>query len=79
MAVQPQGACPFCVCVFCMHIGSYDDEPATLEDMEEFAAQQGYALDITPERYHHEIYLSDARKVPPERWRTVLRHPVRLA
>ncbi|MCI8473867.1 MAG: transcriptional regulator [Oscillospiraceae bacterium] len=65
------------LCVQCMHIGSYDDEPATLEDMEEFAAQQGYALDITPERYHHEIYLSDPRKVPPERRRTVLRVPVR--
>ena len=65
------------LCVQCMHIGSYDDEPATLEDMEEFAAQQGYALDITPERYHHEIYLSNPRKVPPERRRTVLRVPVR--
>ena len=60
-----------------MHVGSYDDEPATLESMEEFAARQGYVPDITPERYHHEIYLSDARKVPPEKRRTVLRVPVR--
>lgn len=65
------------LCVQCMHVGSYDDEPATLESMEEFAARQGYVPDITPERYHHEIYLSDARKVPPEKRRTVLRVPVR--
>lgn len=65
------------LCVQCMHMGSYDDEPATLESMEAFAARQGYVPDITPERYHHEIYLSDARKVPPEKRRTVLRVPVR--
>lgn len=65
------------LCVQCMHIGSYDDEPATLRAMEEFAALQGYVPDITPERHHHEIYLSDARKVPAERRRTVLRVPVR--
>lgn len=64
------------LCVQCMHIGSYDDEPATLQAMEEFAAGQGYVLDIGPQRYHHEIYLSDARKVAPERRKTVIREPV---
>ena len=65
------------LCVQCMHLGSYDDEPATLAAMEQFAEEQGYAVDIGPERYHHEIYLSDARKVPPERRKTVLRVPIR--
>lgn len=65
------------LCVQCMHLGSYDDEPATLRAMEEFAVREGYVPDIGPERYHHEIYLSDARKVPPERRKTVLRVPVR--
>lgn len=64
------------LCVQCMHLGSYDDEPATLRAMEEFAAKEGCVTDIGPERYHHEIYLSDARKVPPERRKTVLRIPV---
>lgn len=64
-------------CVQCMHIGSYDDEPATIQAMEEYAAAQGYAIDIKEERYHHEIYLSDVRKVSPERLKTVIRHPVR--
>lgn len=65
------------LCVQCMHLGSYDDEPATLQQMEEFARQQGYILDIGPERYHHEIYLSDARKVPPEKRKTVIREPIK--
>lgn len=65
------------LCVQCMHVGSYDDEPATLRAMEKFAAGQGYVLDVGPGRYHHEIYLSDARKVAPERRRTVIREPVK--
>ena len=65
------------LCVQCMHIGSYDDEPATIALMEEYMAEQGYALDITEQRHHHEIYLSDARRVVPERLKTVIRHPVR--
>ena len=67
------------LCVQCMHIGSYDDEPATVELMHSFMEEQGYALDITDQRIHHEIYLSDARKVAPERLKTVIRHPVRKA
>ena len=65
------------LCVQSMHLGSYDNEPATLAAMERFAGEQGCVLDIGPERFHHEIYLSDPRKVPPERRRTVLRVPVR--
>ena len=65
------------LCVQCMHIGSYDDEPATVETMHRYADEQGYVLDITSDRRHHEIYLSDARKVPPEKLKTVIRHPIR--
>ena len=67
------------LCVQCMHLGSYDDEPATLRTMEDFAAGEGYVPDLGPKRYHHEIYLSDARKVPPARRKTVLRVPVKKA
>ena len=65
------------LCVQCMHIGSYDDEPKTVALMHEYMKQQGYALDITDQRLHHEIYLSDARKVAPEKLKTVIRHPIR--
>ena len=63
--------------VQCMHIGPYDDEPATVARMEEFAKEQGYAVDISETRYHHEIYLSDARRCAPEKLRTVIRYPIR--
>ena len=65
------------LCVQCMHIGSYDDEPATVELMHQFMSEQGHELDINDTRRHHEIYLSDARKVAPEKLRTVIRHPIR--
>lgn len=65
------------LCVQCMHIGSYDDEPATVRLMHEFMEQDGYALDISEKRFHHEIYLSDARKVAPEKLKTVIRHPIK--
>ena len=65
------------LCVQCMHIGSYDDEPATVAMMHEFMEQQGYEIDITDKRLHHEIYLSDARKVAPEKLKTVIRHPIK--
>ena len=65
------------LCVQCMHVGSYDDEPATVARMHEYMERQGYVLDITDRRRHHEIYLSDARKVPPDKRKTVIRHPVR--
>lgn len=65
------------LCVQCMHIGAYDDEPATVELMHDFMSAQGYELDITDKRLHHEIYLSDARRVAPERLKTVIRHPIK--
>ena len=67
------------LCVQCMHIGPYDNEPATVSMMHEYMERQGYALDITDQRLHHEIYLSDARKVAPEKLKTVIRHPIRKA
>ena len=66
------------LCVQCMHIGPYDDEPATVQRMHEYIAREGYELDITEERRHHEIYLSDARKTAPKKLRTVIRHPIRI-
>lgn len=65
------------LCVQIMHVGSYDDEPATVALMDEYLAQNGYENDMRGERLHHEIYLSDARKVAPEKRRTVIRHPIR--
>ncbi len=65
------------LCVQCMHIGSYDSEPATIEMMHDFMTGEGYELDITDKRLHHEIYLSDVRRVAPERLKTVIRHPVK--
>ena len=66
------------LCVQCMHIGPYDDEPATIASMDAFAGEQGYALDINETRRHHEIYLSDARRCKPENLKTVIRHPIRI-
>lgn len=65
------------LCVQCMHIGPYDDEPKTTKRMHDFLEREGYVLDITSQRFHHEIYLSDARKTAPEKMRTVVRHPIR--
>lgn len=65
------------LCVQCMHLGSYDDEPSTIEILHKYAAENGYAINITDSRRHHEIYLSDARRVPPERRKTVIRIPIR--
>jgi hypothetical protein len=65
------------LCVQCMHSGSYDDEPATVAAMDKFIADNGYENDISDTRRHHEIYLSDARKVTPEKLKTVIRHPIK--
>lgn len=65
------------LCVQCMHVGPYDTEPETIQTMDEFARAQGYIPDRNGGRYHHEIYLSDARKCKPENLRTVIRHPVK--
>ena len=65
------------LCVQCMHKGSYDEEPKTVELMHQCMEENGYELDITDFRYHHEIYLSDPRKCTPEKLKTVIRHPIK--
>ena len=65
------------LCVQCMHIGSYDDEPQTVEMMHEPMRNQGYSLDLSEKRLHHEIYLSDPRKCAKEKLRIVIRHPIK--
>ena len=65
------------LCVQCMHIGPYNDEPITVEAMHEYMIEQGYELDITDEIFHHEVYISDVRKTSPEKLKTVLRHPIK--
>ena len=67
------------LCVQVMHIGSYDDEPATIAALDRYAADNGYVVDMENGRRHHEIYLSDPRKAAPEKMKTVIRHPVRQA
>ena len=64
-------------CVQCMHIGSYDNEPMTIELMEKYAKKQGYEIAISNTRYHHEIYLSDPRKCDVSKLKTVIRHPIK--
>ena len=65
------------LCVQIMHIGPFDDEPETVEIMNRYTAENGYENDFSDTRIHHEIYLSDARKVSPEKWKTVIRHPIK--
>ena len=65
------------LCVQIMHLGPFDEEPKTVALMEEYLEKHGYVTDLTADRLHHEIYLSDARKVAPERWKTVIRHPIK--
>ena len=65
------------LCVQIMHIGPFDDEPATVSMMNEYLLENGYENDFSDSRLHHEIYLSDARKVAPEKWKTVIRHPIK--
>ena len=65
------------LCVQIMHHGPYDDEPATVALMDAYLAENGWENDFSEGRLHHEIYLSDARKVAPEKWKTVIRHPIK--
>lgn len=65
------------LCVQCMHLGAYDDEPATVDLMHQYMRENGYELDITDQRYHHEIYLSDPRKCDVNKLKTVIRHPIK--
>lgn len=64
------------LCVQCMHLGPYDAEPATVAKMDAYLKEAGYRNDFSHKRLHHEIYLSDARKTPPEKLKTVIRHPI---
>jgi len=66
------------LCIQCMHLGPYDQEPHTISAMDDYAAEQGYALDFTEARRHHEIYLSDPRRCRPETLKTIIRLPLRL-
>lgn len=63
-------------CVQILHIGAYDDEPRSVAKMEEWMESNGYKADFSATRLHHEIYLSDVRKTPAEKLRTVIRHPI---
>lgn len=62
-----------------MHVGSFDDEPETVALMDAYLAQNGYVNDFNMDRLHHEIYMSDVRKTVPEKWKTVIRHPIKKA
>ena len=65
------------LCVQIMHQGSFDSEPATVALLEDYLKEQGYENNINEQRLHHEIYMSDARKAAPEKWKTVIRHPIK--
>ncbi len=65
------------LCVQIMHLGPFDDEPATVAIMDQYLSENGYVNDFSDTRLHHEIYMSDARKVAPEKWKTVIRHPIK--
>lgn len=65
------------LCVQVMHIGPYDDEPATIAALDRFTAEQGFLPDMNGSRRHHEIYISDPRKIAPEKLKTIIRHPIR--
>ncbi len=67
------------LCVQIMHLGPFDEEPASVAKMDEYLVQQGYVNDLTDVRMHHEIYLSDVRKVEPAKYKTVIRHPIKEA
>lgn len=64
-------------CVQCIHLGSYDSEPATVQLMHDYMTENGYELDVQNPRYHHEIYLSDPRKCNTDKLKTVIRHPIK--
>jgi hypothetical protein len=65
------------LCAQVMHLGSYDDEPATIAALDKLVADSGYRLDFSENRRHHEIYLADPRKTVPEKLKTILRHPIK--
>ena len=60
-------------CVQMLHVGPYDQEQPTIDEMKRFAESQGKSCQAP----HHEIYISDPRRVKPEKLRTILRYPVK--
>lgn len=66
------------ICVQIMHIGPFEEEPASIALMNQYLEEQGYENEFTEKRLHHEIYMSDARKVSPEKWKTIIRHPIKI-
>lgn len=67
------------LCVQIMHLGPFDTEPETVAIMDAYLEKTGYVTDLTDTRLHHEIYLSDPRKSAPDKWKTVIRHPIKRA
>lgn len=65
------------LCVQILHVGAFDDEPRSVAHMDAFIQEKGYENDRTGNRFHHEIYLSDPRRTAPEKWKTVIRHPIK--
>ena len=65
------------LCVQIMHNGPFDNEPETVAIMDKYLIESGYMNDMSEKRLHHEIYMSDARKIAPEKWKTVIRHPIK--
>lgn len=65
------------LCIQIMHIGSYDNEPESVAMMDKYLEENGYQNDLSESRLHHEIYLSDPRRTAPEKWKTVIRHPIK--
>ena len=65
------------LCVQCIHLGSYDNEPITVKLMDDYAKSNGYEIDINNTRFHHEIYLSDPRRCNENKLKTVIRHPIK--
>lgn len=65
------------ICVQCMHIGSYDEESNTIKLMNDYARENGYEIDISDTRFHHEIYLSDSWRCDVNKLKTVIRHPIK--
>ena len=64
------------LCVQCMHTGSYDSEPGTVDMMNKYIEEKGYMTDISEARRHHEIYLNDPRRTDKDKLKTVIRHPI---
>jgi len=60
-------------CVQILHIGSYSTEPESLAKMRKLMEEKNFVEN----GLHHEIYLSDPRRVPEEKWKTILRQPVK--